>query len=272
MLKISEFARLANTTRRTLLFYDEKGIFSPAKIAKNGYRYYDVDQLYQFEMISGLRQLGISLEEIQVILSSDETTSESYLVKYHQKIKAEIQHLQMLERLLEMRQNFGMAYEKILHNKVTILTDLEQEFWCTELAVDCVPDDIARLYSKFMRELGDITNKVPSCSGFLTELPLETSQEFMTGKFRFIKEITALDGENLMPKLTKPAGRFVSIKVDTTLTDILSGLKQLKLYVQKNNLQVDDHLWQLNTDNDLVKNGSSSQQILQYRIIEKRKA
>ncbi|MEW4354787.1 MerR family transcriptional regulator [Streptococcus pneumoniae] len=70
MLKISEFARLARTTRRTLIFYDEKGLFRPAKTAENGYRFYEPDQLYQFELISGLRQLGLSLDEIQEILSS----------------------------------------------------------------------------------------------------------------------------------------------------------------------------------------------------------
>lgn len=31
MLKISEMAKLANTTRRTLVYYDEEGIFSPVK-------------------------------------------------------------------------------------------------------------------------------------------------------------------------------------------------------------------------------------------------
>lgn len=43
LLSISEFAKIAKiaqTTRRTLIFYDQKDIFKPAKIAENGYRYY----------------------------------------------------------------------------------------------------------------------------------------------------------------------------------------------------------------------------------------
>lgn len=41
MLKISEMAKLANTTRRTLIFYDEQGVFQPVKKSASGYRYYD---------------------------------------------------------------------------------------------------------------------------------------------------------------------------------------------------------------------------------------
>ncbi|ORM96130.1 MAG: hypothetical protein ACFWTW_03205 [Lentilactobacillus parabuchneri] len=32
MLKISDMANLANTTRRTLIFYDEEGIFKPLNL------------------------------------------------------------------------------------------------------------------------------------------------------------------------------------------------------------------------------------------------
>ena len=35
LLSISEFAKIAGTTRRTLIFYDQKGIFKPYKIMNN---------------------------------------------------------------------------------------------------------------------------------------------------------------------------------------------------------------------------------------------
>ena len=41
MLKISEMAKLANTTRRTLIFYDEEGVFQPKSRNNAGYRYYN---------------------------------------------------------------------------------------------------------------------------------------------------------------------------------------------------------------------------------------
>lgn len=40
IIAISEFAKIAQTSRRTLIFYDQKDIFKLAKIAENCYRYY----------------------------------------------------------------------------------------------------------------------------------------------------------------------------------------------------------------------------------------
>lgn len=270
MLKISEFARLAKTTRRTLIFYDEKGIFSPAKVSSNGYRYYESDQLYQFELISGLRDLGLSLHDIQSVLSSHGKKLDQYLEYYQRKNQERIRHLKVIDQMLELHKHLDSPYEKINVGKIKIISSPDQEFWCTDLAVDCKPDDVAELYSEFMTDLGDITSKIPSQLGFLTKLPLNKSSEYMSAAFRFIKESTVMDDSDLMTKIIKPGGNYLSIKVNTNLEDILSGLDQLKNYVKKNNLEVDNiHLWQLNVDQHIVKNGSSAQQILQYRILDK---
>lgn len=270
MLKISEFAKLAKTTRRTLIFYDEKGIFSPAKVSSNGYRYYEPDQLYQFELISGLRDLGLSLNDIQLILSSDGEQLNKYLEYYQQKNQEQIRHLQLLDRMLELRKNRTLPFQQIKLKKLQIISNLEQEFWCTDLTADCTPDDVANLYSEFMTDLGDVTSRIPSQFGFLTNLSLNNVSEYMSAGFRFIKETTVMDKPNLMTKIIKPAGNYLSIKVETNLNDILSGLEQIKNYARNNNLQMDEnHLWQLNVDQHIVKNGSSAQQVLQYRILSK---
>lgn len=268
MLKISEFAKLAKTTRRTLIFYDEKGLFSPAKTAENGYRYYEPDQLYQFELISGLRDLGLSLADIKLALNSNDEKLKQYLSSYQQKNRERIRHLQLLDRMLEMRKTQTSPYQQMPMNQVQVVSELEQEFWCTDLAADCTPDDVARLYSEFMTELGEVTSKVPSQLGFLTSLPINQGQNYMSAAFRFIKEITALDSHDLMTKIVKPAASFLSIRVNTDLSSILSGLEKLRDYAETNNLKVDKSLWQMNVDGKLVEKGSSKQQVLQYRILD----
>ncbi|RWR38095.1 MerR family transcriptional regulator, partial [Pediococcus acidilactici] len=76
MLKISEMAKLADTTRRTLIFYDEKDVFKPARKTSTGYRYYTYDQLYDLMFIRGLRSLDIPLDKIKKIKNTNEATSE----------------------------------------------------------------------------------------------------------------------------------------------------------------------------------------------------
>ncbi|MEY8531636.1 MerR family transcriptional regulator [Lactobacillus taiwanensis] len=69
LLSISEFAKLEGTTRRTLIFYDQKDIFKPLETRENGYHYYSYEQLYQIGFILGLRDLELSVEEVKDYLS-----------------------------------------------------------------------------------------------------------------------------------------------------------------------------------------------------------
>ena len=62
---ISEFARLCNTTRDTLIHYDKIGLLIPAFIASNGYRYYSFRQYESFQMIYTMKLLGVSLSKIK---------------------------------------------------------------------------------------------------------------------------------------------------------------------------------------------------------------
>ncbi len=74
MLKVGEFARLAQVSVRLLHYYDHIGLLSPACVDQSsGYRYYSADQLARLHRILALKDLGLSLEEIAHLL--DETLS-----------------------------------------------------------------------------------------------------------------------------------------------------------------------------------------------------
>ncbi|AHI11925.1 MerR family transcriptional regulator [Lactobacillus helveticus] len=106
LLSISEFAKIAQTTRRTLIFYDQKDIFKPAKIAENGYRYYSYGQLYQIGFILGLRDLGLSVEEIKDYLSDDSSDAlNKKLIPLRQKIEQRIQNLQQILTILRQKES-----------------------------------------------------------------------------------------------------------------------------------------------------------------------
>ncbi len=60
----AQFAALCGTTKRTLRYYEQLGIFRPAAVLENGYRRYSHEQYDAFMVISALQQIGMSLEEI----------------------------------------------------------------------------------------------------------------------------------------------------------------------------------------------------------------
>ena len=107
LFKITEFAKIASTSRKTLQYYDEIGLFSPAYVAENGYRYYSLFQLDQLALIAVLRDLGLPLREIkqyQECGSADE-----------------------LEHLLEAQSREIDRYMELLQRRKVMLTNVLEE-------------------------------------------------------------------------------------------------------------------------------------------------
>lgn len=66
LIKIGEFAKILNTTTKTLRHYEEVGIFSPAyRDPITGYRYYDKIQLKEAYTILSLKSSGIPIKKIE---------------------------------------------------------------------------------------------------------------------------------------------------------------------------------------------------------------
>ncbi len=66
---IHNLAKLAGVSVRTLHYYDEIGLLSPASIQKNGYRQYEEPQLIRLQQILFFRELDFELSEIKEILN-----------------------------------------------------------------------------------------------------------------------------------------------------------------------------------------------------------
>lgn len=63
-----ELAKLAGVSSRTIRYYDQRGLLSPAGRAENGYRLYDDSALLKMQQIVMLKFAGFSLEEIRNLL------------------------------------------------------------------------------------------------------------------------------------------------------------------------------------------------------------
>lgn len=70
LLKIGDFARLAGTNLRTLRYYEELGLMSPAWRSEGGFRYYRKTDLNRLGMIRNLQELGLQLEGIRELMAT----------------------------------------------------------------------------------------------------------------------------------------------------------------------------------------------------------
>lgn len=72
MYKIGEFSKIAQVSIRLLRYYDEIGLFKPDEIdPATGYRYYRAQQLEALNRILALRDLGLSLDQIVLLIHDD---------------------------------------------------------------------------------------------------------------------------------------------------------------------------------------------------------
>ena len=68
LFSIGQFAALHGVNKKTLMWYDEIGLFCPAVVKENGYRYYTYFQSATLEAILLLRELDVPVARIRSFL------------------------------------------------------------------------------------------------------------------------------------------------------------------------------------------------------------
>ncbi|HEM6578128.1 MerR family transcriptional regulator [Streptococcus suis] len=76
---VKQVSRLTGLTVRTLHHYDQIGLFKPAFVADNGYRYYNQENLARLQEILLFRELDFPLKDIQQLLDVTEVNRQQVL-------------------------------------------------------------------------------------------------------------------------------------------------------------------------------------------------
>ncbi len=117
MYKIGEFAKLLDTSIRTLRFYDSIDLFKPDDIDLfTGYRYYSEKKIEEFKLILQLKNLGFSLEEIKA--NKDHLTDKVMLQKKEELLHQRKDLNKKIKQLDEMRLSLGKKPVKVQDVKV----------------------------------------------------------------------------------------------------------------------------------------------------------
>ena len=101
------FARLCGTNKRTLIHYEEIGLFSPVKTDARGYRFYSEQQCDVFAVITALKEIGMPLKEIKSYLDSRNPASlMELLTEQQKKVSQEIRYLERINQLIQTKWNW----------------------------------------------------------------------------------------------------------------------------------------------------------------------
>ena len=130
MFKIGEFSKLSQIPVKTLRYYHEIGLLTPAHIDTfTGYRYYSAAQLPRLNRILALKELGFTLDQIRPIV--DETVSSEQIrgmlmlqqAEVEQSISAENARLRRIEsRLKQIELEDKMPEYEVVIKQVEPLT------------------------------------------------------------------------------------------------------------------------------------------------------
>ena len=104
-LSIGQFAALHGINKKTLMWYDEIGLFRPAAVSPdNGYRRYNYHQSPILETILLLREMDVPIAEIQSFMKKRSAESLKSLLKEKiTDLDRQILHLQAVRETLYSR-------------------------------------------------------------------------------------------------------------------------------------------------------------------------
>ena len=133
MYSIGEYARIAQVSKRLLRYYDEIGLFQPVKIDRaSGHRYYSASQLPELNRILALKDLGISLNQIQRFVRDDISPTEIQEMlslkkaELEQQVLSELQRIRTIEsRLKQIQDRDSLVKDVIVKAAILILEKME---------------------------------------------------------------------------------------------------------------------------------------------------
>jgi len=137
LLKIGDFARIADTNLRTLRYYEEMGLITPATRSQGGFRYYRQTDVNRVQMIRDLQELGLALERIRDLIRArqEDEPRERFLERVRCALE---EHDRMLaERMRsteEQRRKVASAMHKISECRNCQLSPLADNNFCEPCA------------------------------------------------------------------------------------------------------------------------------------------
>ncbi len=155
MLKIGEFSRLSQISIRALHIYDDLGLLQPSDVDKfTGYRYYTLQQLPRAHRIMALKEMGLSLEQIGIMLNQDMSIEElrgMFRLKQaeiEQRVRDEQNRLGMVEFHLHMIELEGnMPVLDVILKEIPSFQALYLRFRPVEHQIPTIGQEIDKLIS-----------------------------------------------------------------------------------------------------------------------------
>ncbi len=150
-----EFARICNVPKHVLFHYDQIGLFTPAIVKDNQYRYYSHHQYETFAIIMILKNIGMSLQDIKIYL--EQRTPQMLIDLLNDKEKELDDQIKKLKHAKEFIKAIRSTTSKALKADVN---DVSLEYMEEEILLcsDDVENATSKHFATYMEEYVNFYN------------------------------------------------------------------------------------------------------------------
>ncbi|MFA6809426.1 MAG: MerR family transcriptional regulator [Eubacteriales bacterium] len=201
-----EFAKLCKVKKQTLFHYDDIKILKPEFIADNGYRYYSYKQLEEFTMISMLKNLGMSLNQIKDYV--DKRSPENLILlleKESVEVEKKIEELKWVKHYIETKLKITKAAMNVEYGCISTEECKGEYFVATEYSGPENEKDIVEAITKHMNYCHDIDLYSAYAIGGM--VPVDDIK--LKNEYRYSHFYTCLDEKGYCHTHIKPAGTYL---------------------------------------------------------------
>lgn len=220
-----EMAKLHGISKQTLIHYDRIGLFCPAEVdSDTDYRYYDLEQFQDLELILILKALGMQLQEIKAYRQQTTLTARLALLESQREIVEK-----KMKQLKSMEQRLESMVGNIKHN-ITVEPFSKGIKWLEERKLYSIP--VLSPYDIYQMELS-----FKEMFRYIKEKSEVDVHDFLY----VVKD--SVDGEELFEKISipvgeggneiGPAGYYAYLYHQGPYAELLNSRKQLENYIQE---------------------------------------
>lgn len=241
LFKTGEFASFCNTTKDTLFHYDDIGLLKPVKVAFNGYRYYSPKQVFMFDLIATLKEVGLSLEEIrEYIYRRDTDIFMEMLRQKDQELKKEIDLLIRRRRLLNNTLRITEKYKDAEEERI-VIADTEEEYF---IVSDKMKNNSEKeLYSVLASHLQYCSEH--NCYDDFSTGEIIGYENIMNGSFNSTYYSSRIDRKRKSRYLhIKPAGRYAVKYVRSSYSGLRDEYKRFYREITGRGLKCAGNIYQ----------------------------
>ncbi|BBM17966.1 MULTISPECIES: MerR family transcriptional regulator [Enterococcus] len=247
-LTISEMAKSAGISRRTLIYYDQIDLFKPAKVGENGYRYYGIDQYFELDVILLLKNLDVSLEDIHIFLKNRNV---DYVLdgfmRQKQKVDDQIKKLNIIRGSLD---SYIERYTTLKNFDLESITHSyrEAESFVISDTIESYDDfDSVEIYGRFYNSVdsSDLFSGYPI--GFLVDGSAFYQENFHAAPYRALIKIPEdrLHFYQQQRVVRRPAGDYVSGFMKDEIHHINTFNNRFRNYLKEHQLELNGDIWEL---------------------------